>query len=95
MMLPTGWQVYLVGYKPDRTLMTFRREYFIYMTTTVTALLLITLLIFRLQKRSAALARERRNLQITSDTLAEGVFCHGPGRDDSPCQSRGDQNAGV
>ena len=65
---------YLVGYKPDRTLTTFRREYLVYMTTTIAALVLITLLIFRLQKRSAALARERRNLQITHDTLAEGVF---------------------
>ncbi|WP_054701815.1 PAS domain S-box protein [Desulfosarcina cetonica] len=65
---------YLIAYTPDRFLATIRDEFIIYMLTAAMALGLIATLVMGLRRRTAALVREQRNLQVMTDTLAQGVY---------------------
>ncbi|MFZ1985194.1 MAG: PAS domain S-box protein, partial [Desulfatitalea sp.] len=65
---------YLITYEPDHITPSLRKEFFVYIATTTVAMGLIAVLLIGLQKRTASLGREERNLKVMNDTLAEGVY---------------------
>ena len=65
---------YLVTYAPDRVTGTYRKEYIVFLVAAASALAMIGTLLLAYRRRSLALSREKHNLKVMNDALAEGVY---------------------
>jgi PAS domain S-box-containing protein len=65
---------YLITYTPDPAIAKYRQEHFLLLGYSFGGLCLIFSLGWRLRLRKLALDRERRNLKVMNNALAEGVY---------------------
>ncbi len=65
---------YVVAYSPDQVSGAYRKEFFMYIATAMTAVAIIAGLLMGLKRRTAALSEEQGNLKAMNDAMAEGVY---------------------